>query len=225
MSDVVLYEVADGVATITLNRPGQRNAVNAELGQALNEALVRAAKDPSIRALIITGAGEGFCAGADFDRLRDVVEKPGPSAAGPDPIFAVYPDTPPEYLSRYSFARALPFPVIAAVNGVAVGAGLALAASADFRLASPRAAFLGGFVRIGTVAEMALAWTLTHLIGQGPARDMLLSGRRIDAEEALRFGLVTRLFAAETLLAETQDRKSTRLNSSHMPKSRMPSSA
>jgi enoyl-CoA hydratase/carnithine racemase len=207
MGDVVLYEVEDRLAIITLNRPERRNAVNADLGQALNEALVRAAGDKGVRALIITGAGEGFCAGADSDLLADVAagqRRAGVSPAEPDPIFAIVPDAPPELRSRYTFAQAMPIPVIAAVNGAAVGAGLALALSADFRFASPLAAFLAGFVRIGTIAEMGLAWTLSHLIGQGPARDLLLSGRRFDAEEALRVGLVSRICAQGELMNEAR---------------------
>ncbi|MET0183693.1 MAG: enoyl-CoA hydratase-related protein [Caulobacterales bacterium] len=204
-ADVLLYDVDDGVATITLNRPDRRNAVNAALGQAMNEALVRAAGDKSVRALILTGAGDGFCAGGDADRLQDVAD--GKRQVGvqispnePDPIFQIIPDAPPELRSRYTFAQAMPIPVIAAVNGPAVGAGLAFALSADIRLASPNAAFMAGFVRIGAIPELGLSWTITNLIGLSRARDMLISGRRIDAEEALRWGLISQIHPREDLL-------------------------
>jgi enoyl-CoA hydratase/carnithine racemase len=97
----------------------------------------------------------------------------------------------------------MPIPVIAAVNGPAAGAGLALALSADFRFASPTAAFMGGFVRIGAIPELGLAWSLLHMIGAGPARDILLSGRRVEAEEALRLGLVSRICAEGQVLEES----------------------
>jgi enoyl-CoA hydratase/carnithine racemase len=206
MADVLLYEVLDGVVVITLNRPERRNAVNAELGQALNEALVRAATESGVRALVITGAGQGFCAGGDADHLaRGAAGTRAPHipATEPNPIFEALPGTPPELRSRYTFARAMPIPVIAAVNGPAAGAGLALALSADIRFASPSAVFMGGFVRIGAIPELGLAWSLTQTIGAGPAREMLLSGRRVNAEEALRLGLVSRICAEGEVLAES----------------------
>jgi len=206
MADVVLYEIQDGIAIITLNRPERRNAVNAELGQALNEALVRAATDRAVRALVITGAGTGFCAGGDADHLGNAaagVARVAVSPTEPDPMFAALPETPPELRSRYTFARAMPIPVIAAMNGPAAGAGMALALSADFRFAAPTAAFMGGFIRIGAIPEVGLAWTVTQLIGGAAARDILLSGRRVDAEEALRLGLVTRICAEGQVLEES----------------------
>jgi enoyl-CoA hydratase/carnithine racemase len=196
MTDILLYDVHDRVAVITLNRPERRNAVNADLGEAINEALVRAASDKSVRALVITGAGKGFCAGGDADHLTKAAEgrsRPQISPTEPNPIFSVVPEASPEYRSRYTFAKVMPIPVIAAVNGVATGAGLAFALSADIRFADPSALFMGGFIRIGAVAEVGLAWTLTQTIGAGPAREMLLSGRRVGAEEALRLGLVSRI--------------------------------
>jgi enoyl-CoA hydratase/carnithine racemase len=206
MSDVLLYEAEDGVAVLTLNRPERRNAVDVELGEALNGALVRAATDKSVRVLIITGAGESFCAGGDAVRLQENAAG-GPTssvirALDPNPIFDAVPDTPPEHRSRYTFAAAMPIPVIAAVNGAAAGAGLALALSADIRIAAPKAAFIASFARIGGAPEMGLAWTLPRLIGVGPATDMLLTGRRVEAEEALRLGLVTRIAGEDALMDE-----------------------
>lgn len=206
MPDLLLYDVRDNVATITLNRPERRNAVNGALGDAISAALVRAAGDASVGALVITGAGEGFCAGGDSDYLGDAVvggRAQSLSPDEPDPMFLdAAPEAPPHLRTRYTFAGAMPIPTFAAINGVAAGAGLALAMSCDFRFGSPRASFLAPFARIGMTAEFGLAWSITQAIGRGPARDMLLSGRRIDADEALRWGLVTRLFPAETLVQD-----------------------
>jgi enoyl-CoA hydratase/carnithine racemase len=206
MTDVLLYDVDDGVGLITLNRPERRNAVNAELGEALNKALVRAASDKGVRALIITGAGSGFCAGGDAEHLTNTAERRvsrSVSPTEPDPRFHdALPGAPPHMRSRYTFAGAMPIPTFAAVNGPAIGAGLALALSCDFRFGGPRASFAGGFVRIGAVAEMGLAWTTTQTVGLARARDMLLSGRRIEAEEALQWGLMTKLFPQESLVAD-----------------------
>lgn len=206
MADILLCDVKEGVATVTLNRPERRNAINAELGQAISDTLVQIALDPSVRAMIITGAGDGFCAGGDTEHLEKSVvggraQRTSPDE--PDPAFLdAVPATPPHRRTRYTFAGAMPIPTFAAINGPTVGAGLALAMSCDFRFGSTDAYFLAPFTRIGMTAEMGLAWTLTRTIGHGPARDMLLSGRRIDAEEALRWGLITQLTTKENLLTE-----------------------
>lgn len=208
MADLVQYSVEGSVGLMTLNRPERRNAVNTEMGLAINAALVRAALDKSIRALVITGAGPAFCAGGDMERLatlpdRGEAKETVISAADVDPFFNVLPDVPPELRSRYTFAQAMTIPVVAAVNGPAIGAGLALALSADIRFASTEAGFAGGFARIGGIPELGLIWTVAKLIGDGRARDMLLSGRRVGAEEALQFGLVTRVYEPSALLTET----------------------
>lgn len=206
MSETLIYDVQKGVATITLNRPERRNAINAELGEAINQALIRVADDKGVRALIITGAGNAFCAGGDAEYLGDEVvggRAQSVSPDEPDPhLLDALPEAAPHLRSRYTFANALPIPTFAAINGVAVGAGLALAMSCDFRFGGPKASFLAPFTRIGMTVEMGMAWTLMQTIGHGPARDMLLSGRRIEADEALRWGLMTKLFPAENLLAE-----------------------
>lgn len=203
MAEVLEVEIKHGVAVLTLNRPERRNAINAELGAAISRALVQVAKDPAVGAMILTGAGQGFCAGGDADYLADKVVggvANGLSPDEPDPAFLeAVPEAPPHMRTRYTFAGAMPIPTLAVVNGAAVGAGLALAMSCDFRLGSPEAYFVAPFSRIGMTTEMGLAWTLSRTIGLGPARDMLLSGRRIDAEEALRWGLVTRIWPGDDL--------------------------
>lgn len=206
MADVLLYDVSEGVATITLNRPERRNAINAELGEAINQALVRAVTDRDVRGLVITGAGGAFCAGGDADYLGDSVVGGRAQSASPDEPDAMFldalPEAGPPLRTRYTFAKAMPIPTFAAIDGPVVGAGLALAMSCDFRFGTPKASFLAPFTRIGMTAEMGLAWTMSQAIGPGPARDMLLSGRRVDATEALRWGLITQIYPQETLLED-----------------------
>jgi enoyl-CoA hydratase/carnithine racemase len=206
MADVLLYDIKDGVAIMTLNRPERRNAINAELGEAINKAFVRTAADKGVRALIITGAGAGFCAGGDAEYLGNAVvggRAQSVSPDEPDPaLLEAMPEAPPHMRSRYTFAAAMPIPTFAAINGAVVGAGLALALSCDFRFGNPKASFIAPFTRIGMTAEMGLAWTITQAVGVGPAHDMLLSGRRIDAEEALRWGLMTKVYPEDSLIDE-----------------------
>jgi enoyl-CoA hydratase/carnithine racemase len=186
--DILLYDVDDGVATMTLNRPERRNALNAALQRALAEGWKRVAADTSVRVLIVTGAGRAFCAGGDLAELnhsaRNGTPRPDGPARKPRPVFA----------------RGLPVPVIAAINGPAIGAGLALALSADIRFGAPEASFSAGFLRVGATPELALTWTVGSLVGYGRATDMMLSGRAIRADEALSWGLITHLTTAETLM-------------------------
>jgi enoyl-CoA hydratase/carnithine racemase len=185
MSDLIIEDRIGGVAVITLNRPERMNAVNTPMGEAFDAAMVRAALDPAVRVVVVTGAGDrGFCAGADMDRL--------------DGLALV--EAPPRLRTRYSLPLALPQPVIAAVNGAAAGVGLALAANCDVRFASRTAIFTAGFPLRGLTAEAGLARMLTVLVGRGAASDLLLSGRKIDAEEALRIGLVNAVTTPEDLL-------------------------
>ncbi|MGE5501373.1 MAG: enoyl-CoA hydratase-related protein [Ignavibacteriales bacterium] len=205
MGEYVKLDVRDGVALITLNRPERMNAVGEELGSQLDRAWVAVHRDKSVRAVVVTGAGRAFCAGADMEKLNKLTEQREASelgsAAGGDPIFDVF-EAPPELRTRYGAAKALEVPVIAAVNGVAMGAGLLLAMNCDIRFASPAASFMAGFTRRGLVAELGLPWLLAQAIGTAAATEMLLSGRRVGAEEAERRGLVTGLFPAEALLDE-----------------------
>ena len=205
--DILVYEAAQGLATLTLNNPARRNSLNAQMTARLEESLIAAATDPAVRAIVITGAGPAFSSGGDIDQLKANAEA-GPraerrSAMDPSDIFPVAADTPAAYRTRYSFAMAIPKPVIAAVNGPAVGAGFLLALHCDIRFASPAASFAAGFARIGATPEMAMSWTLPRVIGMGRAREMLLSGRRVPADEALQMGLVNRVIAPEALMAET----------------------
>lgn len=176
----VLYATGDGVARITLNRPDRLNASNAEMSRALTAAFSRAAADPDVRVILLSGAGRAFCAGADqtvLDQLTAGADAPNEGSQG----------------LRYDGIMALPKPVIAAVHGPCVGIGLAMACAADVRLAADDAFFMAPFAALGLCAEGGLAWTLSRLMGTGNAGEMLLSARRITAAEAYAKGLVAQV--------------------------------
>jgi enoyl-CoA hydratase/carnithine racemase len=209
MSELLTLKVEAGVALVTLNRPEKLNAVNNALGEAMDRTWVAIHQDPAVRAVVITGAGRAFCAGADMERLSGLAGHRGDDIPGAssttNPIFEVFGDVPPQMRTRYGALRSLGVPVISAVNGVAMGAGLLLALHCDIRFASPNASFAAGFTRRGLVGELGLPWLLASIVGTGVATEMMLSGRRVDAEEALRVNLVSRLFPAEELMPQVMD--------------------
>lgn len=185
MSDTVLYEAVDGVALITLNRPNRLNAWNAELGTAYFDALDRAIADGAVKAIVVTGAGKGWCAGADMDLLQGIGS--GAQSTTPETRTATYP-------------MELSKPVIAAVNGACAGLGLVAAAACDIRFAAAGAKFTTAFSRRGLIAEYGSAWILPRLVGQANAMDLLLSGRVVLAEEAQELGLVNKVVAPDELV-------------------------
>ena len=187
MSDVVLNEQRGNVRVITLNRPDRLNAWTAELGRAYFDSLSEAAADAEVRAIVVTGAGRGFCAGADMDSLQGISTGQRDGA----------PDNRP-----HSFATTIPKPVVAAVNGACAGLGMVHALMADVRFAARGAKFTTAFVRRGLIAEHGISWVLPRLIGPARALDLLMSGRVIQAEEAFEMGIVNRLCDPETLLDE-----------------------
>jgi enoyl-CoA hydratase/carnithine racemase len=177
-SETVLYTVEDGVARVTLNRPKALNSWTPELGRAYFDRLQEADEDLGVRAIVLTGAGRGFCAGADFDYLREVEE----SGSQPEP------DSRPQ-----SLPRSMRKPVIAAINGPCAGLGFVMAMMCDIRFAARGAKLTTAFARRGLIAEYGLSWVLPRLTGASTALDLLLSGRTLLAEEALRLGVVDRL--------------------------------
>ena len=185
--DLVLYEVQDRVALLTLNRPDRLNAWTHPLQRQAFDLLDRAAADPAVTAIVVTGAGRGFCAGADMDMLQGIASG---DDDGPDPRPITYP-------------ALVPKPVIGAINGACAGIGLAFALCFDVRFAAAGAKFTTAFARRGLIAEHATAWTLPRLVGQGHARDLLLSARVVFAEEAAAMGMVSRVVAPNELLRET----------------------
>ena len=202
MPDQLLHcSVDHGVAVITLNRPDQLNAISPELGQAYDRCMVELALARHVRVIVITGAGRGFCAGADAGRLSSLAADGGASLTTSEASpFEALTSAPPHLRQRYLAPAAAPQPVIAAINGACVGAGLALAVACDMRFASSTAFFSTIFSRRGLVAEAGLSWTLPRLVGLGAANDMLLTGRRIDAATALRIGLVNEVLEPTVLM-------------------------
>ena len=194
----ILYSVAGRVATITLNRPDKLNAWTRTMEAEVRQATGEAAADDGVRAIVITGAGRGFCAGADMSLLQSVVDRrthPLPDSPGASDT-ALRSDVRADFQRQYSYFPAIPKPVIAAINGPAVGLGLVIAMFSDLRFASQDAKFGTAFARRGLVAEYGLAWLLPRIAGHAHALDVLLSARIFDAQEALRMGLVNQVFPA-----------------------------
>jgi enoyl-CoA hydratase len=196
VTDVVLTETPrDHVRLITLNRPDQLNAMNAELCEALHRELDFVAADRSCRAVVLTGAGRGFCPGVD---LRGYGAAPGND--GTDESRDRLANQ--EHMSRLVMhLRATPQPVIAAVNGPAAGLGLALALGSDIRYAARGAVFRAAFLNIGVSnCDMGQSWLLPRLIGASRAFELMLTARRFDAEEAQRIGLVSEVVDDDALI-------------------------
>lgn len=188
-------EPAEGIALLTLNRPDKLNAMTAELVQSLHEHLDALAVDPTVRVVVLTGAGRGFCAGLDLGGYGEAphTEGLGRTQAG----FTVQR----HIASLIPALRSLPQPVIAAVNGAAAGGGLALVLGSDIRLAARSAKFNAAFVRIGLSAcDIGTSWILPRLVGAARAQELMLTGRVFDAEEAYRIGLVVDLLDDDALL-------------------------
>ena len=186
----VRYECSDAVATITLDRPSSLNSLTTDAKTALLEALRRAAGDPGARALVITGAGRGFCVGQD---LREHAEQ---LAAGDEGPFTSVRDF---YNPIARAVASMPKPVIARVNGVAAGAGLSIAMLADFRVASASATFTTAFAGIGLSCDTGASWSLQRLVGPARARELLFDPSPIDAHRAEQIGLVNQVVADDEL--------------------------
>jgi 2-(1,2-epoxy-1,2-dihydrophenyl)acetyl-CoA isomerase len=188
----ILIERKAGYRVVTLNRPQRLNAFTEAMHQALKRALDEAEGDPDCRALLITGAGRGFCAGQDLnDRL---------SKAGETPVLGGALETYYNPLVRK--LRALPFPVVAAVNGVAAGAGANIALACDIVLAATSASFVQAFAKIGLVPDSGGTWFLPRLIGPARARALALTGEPLPAETAEAWGLIWKTFADIELMGE-----------------------
>jgi len=194
--DVVLWEEADGVATLTLNRPDRMNAWTGEMEARYFDLLQRAADCPTVRAVVVTGAGRGFCPGADMDILSGGAAGTSGDAGE---LMATGPGRRPK-----TFATTIPKIVVAAVNGACAGVGLVQALCCDVRFAAAGAKWTTAFARRGLVAEYGSSWLLPRLVGTSRALDLLASARVFTSEEALELGLVSRVLPAGELLAATQ---------------------
>ena len=185
--DVVLADTADGILRLTLNRPDRLNAWTSEMEKRYFAELEAADGDPEVRVIVVTGAGRGFCAGADMEALQAVGE--GASFGS-----SRKPQTFPLTIAK---------PILAAINGACAGLGLVHALFCDVRFAAAGAKFTTAFVRRGLVAEHGISWVLPRLVGQANALDLLLSGRVFLAEEAAAMGLVNRVVEPAALLDTT----------------------
>jgi enoyl-CoA hydratase/carnithine racemase len=188
----ILYPVADRVATITLNRPDKLNAWTRNMEREVRQAIDEAAADENVRVIVVTGAGRGFCAGADMSLLQDVADKglhPLPDAGNGSGAAG-------DFERQYSYFPSVPKPIVAAVNGPCVGLGLVIAMFCDLRIASEEARFGTAFARRGLIAEYGLAWLLPRIAGHANAMDILLSARVFGAQDALRMGLVNQVLPA-----------------------------
>lgn len=186
----------DGVHVITLNRPDKLNAFTGTMREDLLEALQESQSEPATRVVVITGAGRAFCAGGDIDFMHGLREK-----NDRDGLRALL-DAGGRVVSAIT---QLPHPVIASVNGVAAGAGCNLALACDMRIASDRAKFSESFVRIGLHPDWGGTWFLPRLVGPSRAMEMLVTGRMVDADEALRIGLVDRVAPDGELEGQTME--------------------
>ena len=190
-SDVVQMQVEDGVALLTLNRPDRLNAWTGEMEHAYFAMLDQCAAAEDVRVIVVTGAGRGFCAGADMQELQAIGDS-GVSAEAHD-------------RREQTFPLSVPKPIIAALNGACAGIGLVQALMCDIRFAAEGAKLTTAFARRGLVAEHGMSWMLPRLVGPARALDLLLSGRVVFAEEALELGLVNRVLAPDRLLDATLD--------------------
>jgi enoyl-CoA hydratase/carnithine racemase len=199
----ILYEAKDRIATVTLNRPDKLNAWTGPMGREVRQAMDEAARDEAVRVIILTGAGRGFCAGADMQMLSGIVDAGGtregderPSRPDPTGNGEVRPD----FRGPYAYFPMVPKPIIAALNGATAGLGLVISLYCDLRIAADTAVFTTAFSRRGLIAEHGVSWMLPRLVGLQHALDLLLSARKISAQEALAMGLVSQVQPAATLM-------------------------
>ena len=181
MADVLLVDRADGVATLTLNRPESMNSLSVELKLALLDTLREVAADPAVRAVVLTGAGRGFCVGQDLREHVALLE-----AQDPGPLRTVEE----HYNPIVEALAGMPKPVIAAVNGMAAGAGAGLTFACDFRIAANNAGFLLAFANVGLTLDSGVSWTLPRLIGSARATALAILAEPITAQAALDMGIV-----------------------------------
>ncbi|MGW7353346.1 enoyl-CoA hydratase-related protein [Streptomyces sp. NPDC054784] len=193
MADTVLYDLTEGLATITLNRPDAMNALDHETKEALRDALRTAADAADVRAVLLTANGRAFCVGQDLKEHVGALHERGGSA-----LTTVHDHYNPITLAIAGMAK----PVVAAVNGVAAGAGAGFALAADYRLMADTAAFNTSFAGVALTADSGMSWTLPRLVGTARAAELLLFPRNVKAPEALELGLTHRVVAADELADE-----------------------
>src|SRR5271163_933303 len=196
----IIYEKKDRVATVTMNRPAKMNAWTPKMGAEMRTAMMDAERDPDIGAIIVTGAGRAYCAGADMTALSNIASGHGSArpAEEADPWMS---QQRADYRTSYSWLLALNTPVIGAINGACVGLGFTTCLYQDIRIASDNARLGLIFVQRGLAIEHGSSWMLPRIIGLARATELAITGRLVDAEEALRIGLVNRVVPADKLMA------------------------
>src|SRR3981189_130927 len=195
--ECLLYETKDHVATLTLNRPDRLNALGGTLREDLTAGLTHAIDDPDVRVIVITGAGKGFCAGGDVKAMQDANQ-----AGRARPLME---RVAPSRDRTVLLMRDSPKPIIAAVNGAAAGAGMNLALACDIRIASSAARFSQAFVRRGLHPDWGGTYFLPRVVGMAKACELIFTGEIIDAQEALRRGIVNAVYQPEELLPATHE--------------------
>ena len=194
MTDTLLENVADGVATLTMNRPEALNAMTPDMMPAALDALNRYAGDPNVRAIVLTGAGRGFCAGGDVKRM---------DKAAPDPTLEERVQGLRQRMEVSRLLHEIAKPTIAMVRGPAAGAGMSLALACDMRIVSETARFTTAFARVGLSGDFGGAYFLTRLVGTAKARELYWLSETVPAEEALALGMVNRVVPDDALETET----------------------
>lgn len=189
MYEMIQYNIQNSVATIELHRPDKLNAFNSMMIHEITSAVKEADKDEQVRCLVITGAGRGFCSGQD---LEDVGEKMDLGEV-----------LRTQYTPMVKQIRAVEKPIVAAINGVAAGAGFSLALACDFRIVSEKSSFVNAFIHVGLIPDAGNLFYLQNLVGYAKAAELSILGGKISAEKALELGLVTKVFPAETWKKET----------------------
>jgi enoyl-CoA hydratase/carnithine racemase len=202
--EAILYNVEDGVAVVTLNRPDRLNAWSGAMHREVKAAMRAATDNDAVRVIVLTGAGRGFCAGADMNDLDSIQSDGGEALSSSSKGEAPFDPSAPEHFKKtYSYFPSVPKPIIAAINGPAAGLGLIMALYTDMRFAADSAVFTTAFAKRGLIAEHGIGWLLPRLVGMGRAADLLFSARKVTAKEAYDMHLVDRLMPADTFMTET----------------------
>ncbi|MET9421852.1 MULTISPECIES: enoyl-CoA hydratase-related protein [unclassified Streptomyces] len=197
MADSVLYDVNDGLATITINRPEAMNAMNVDAKVALRDAVQAAAADTAVRAVLLTATGKAFCVGQDLKEHVSLLAADRESGSG-----GTMSTVREHYNPIVRALTGMQKPVVAGVNGVAAGAGLGFALAADYRVVADTAKFTTSFAGVALTADSGVSWTLPRLIGQSRAADLLLFPRSFSAQEAYEWGIANKLVPADELAAQ-----------------------
>ncbi|GEL04430.1 enoyl-CoA hydratase-related protein [Rummeliibacillus stabekisii] len=188
MFETIHYDVRDGVAWLTLNRPDKLNAFTARMNSEIKDAVKTASRDEEVRTIVITGAGRAFCSGQDLSDVDETMDHGDILRSNYGPMVKEM--------------RRCEKPIVAAVNGVAAGAGFSLALACDFRLVSENASFINAFIHVGLIPDSGNLYFLTKLVGEAKAAELAMLGEKIPAERAVELGLANRVFSAETFTDE-----------------------